>query len=132
LFDPVPVPGQFWSVCITCSYSVRSKSRLLSTSRSIIGLLLITVSGTGICRRRLAGSYLSFNLEFTPPASCCRRIAEAEAEAAAASPKPKQARTLRLRKQPPSVRRPIRCHSTLASATLQTSLRNARRWACRI
>jgi hypothetical protein len=36
---------------------------------------------------------VSFNLEFTATASCCRRVAEA----AAASPKPKQARTLRLR-----------------------------------
>jgi hypothetical protein len=38
---------------------------------------------------------VSFNLEFTATASCCRRVAEAKA--AAASPKPKQACTLRLR-----------------------------------
>jgi hypothetical protein len=49
----------------------------------MIGLLSVTVSGTGICRRLQAGSYLSFNLEFTPPASCCRPVAEAEAEAEA-------------------------------------------------
>ena len=48
---------------------------------------------------------MSFNLEFTPPALCCRPVAEAEA--AAESLKPKQARTLQLRtprRHPPRLR----------------------------
>ena len=55
---------------------------------------------------------MSFNLEFTPPALCCRPVAEAEA--AAESLKPKQARTLQVRtprRHPPrlrSVRTPLR------------------------
>ena len=69
----------------------------------------MTVSGTCICRRRQAGSYVSFNLEFTPPALCCRPVAEAEA--AAESLKPKQASTLQLRtprRHPPQLRTPRR------------------------
>ena len=56
-------------------------SLLLSSSSSILGLLSVTASVTGICRRRQAGSYVSFNLEFTPPASCCRPFVEADAAA---------------------------------------------------
>jgi hypothetical protein len=74
LGDPILVPGLFSSDGTTClQHLVRSQSEslLLSSSSSIIGLLLVTVSGTCICWWLQAGPYLSFNLEFTPPSSCC-------------------------------------------------------------
>jgi hypothetical protein len=142
-----PVPGQFSSDCTTSSCLVRSQSLLLSSFSSIIGLLWarVTVSGTGICRRRQAGSYVSFNLEFTPPrivlppsrrSRSCRSVAEAEAgphasilHAAAGVAVPTLASDATAAAAAAGDALPP---STLALATRRASLRDARRGACRI
>jgi hypothetical protein len=90
-------------------------SQLLSCSCSIIGLLLVTVSSTGICQLLQAASYVSFNLKFIPPSFCCSPAAKAKAAAAS-----QQALTLLLctqlwLQQQPAVHWGVTCVNTVAN-----------------